>query len=185
MPWIEVIDETEADGELKSIYEKVSGKRGKVSNIMRIQSLNPKAMQAHLDLYLSLMFEDSGLTREQRELIGTAVSAANDCGYCITHHALALNHYWKDDERVQGFIGNYHTFKLPENERAMLDYAIKLTQTPASVTREDVETLRRYGFADEDILSINMITGYFNFVNRIVLGLGVEFTQEEAEGYKY
>lgn len=60
-----------------------------------------------------------------------------------------------------------------------------LTRSPAQVTRTDIEQLRRAGFSDEEILSINLIVSYFNFVNRVALGLGVEFTEEEAQGYRY
>ena len=185
MAWIDIIDETEAEGALKTIYGKISGNRGKVSNIMRAQSLNPKAMKAHLNLYLSLMFDPAGLTRERCELIGAAVSAANGCRYCTRHHAIALNHYWKDEKRIQQFIASYDSFELPENDQKMLDYAVKLTRSPERITRDDIEILRNAGFSDKDILDINLITSYFNLANRIALGLGVEFTQEEAEGYEY
>lgn len=186
MSWINEIDETEADGKLLEIYTKVKGSRGKVSNIMKVQSLNTDAMKAHLDLYLALMFRKGGnVSREQRELIGTAVSLANSCGYCIEHHAAALNFYWKDKDRLREFIENYQTFNLPENDRKVVDYAVKLTRSPSEITERDIETLRGAGFNDEDILRINMITAYFNFVNRVILGLGVEFSAEEVEGYKY
>jgi uncharacterized peroxidase-related enzyme len=185
MAWIKFIDEAGAKGDLKKLYEELSEKRGKVANIMRIQSLNPEAMKAHIDLYLSLMFTESGLTREQRELIGTVVSAVNNCQYCVQHHALALNHYWQDEERLKRFFRDYKSFELPDKERKMLDYAIKLTTDPHSIIEEDIRALHRVGFSDEDILNINMIISYFNFTNRIALGLGVKFTPEEVKGYKY
>jgi len=185
MPWIQVIDENSAEGELKEAYNRVSGSRGKISNVMRVQSLDPKSMSAHLDLYLSVMFGNVGISRERKEMIGVVVSAVNECEYCINHHAIALNHYWKDEDRVVGLAQNHLTFELPEKDRAMIDYAIKLTKTPASMTEGDVEKLWTVGFTDEEILNINMITGYFNFVNRLVLGLGVEFSESEAKGYKY
>jgi uncharacterized peroxidase-related enzyme len=142
-------------------------------------------MRGHLDLYLALMFAPSGLSREQRELIGTAVSVANRCLYCIKHHSLALNHYWKNEKRVGEFISNYDSFELPEKERRMIDYSLKLTRSPAAVNEADIESLRGAGFTDEDIVNINTIAAYFNFVNRIASGLGVRFTPEEAAGYKY
>ncbi len=57
---------------------------------------------------------------------------------------------------------------------AMLDYAVKLTKTPWEMAREDVEKLRKESFSDGAILDINQITGYYNFVNRLADGLGVE-----------
>ena len=61
----------------------------------------------------------------------------------------------------------------------------KLTKTPYEVNKEDVEELQKSGFTDENILNINLITSYFNFVNRIALGLGVEFSEDANIGYKY
>ncbi|MCP4228924.1 MAG: peroxidase-related enzyme [bacterium] len=185
MPWIKTLDEDSAEGELADLYAEIIEKRKKLSNIMTVQSLNPVAMRAHIDLYMSLMFSAGGLSRALRELIGVAVSSANECSYCISHHAAALAFYWKDRQKVERFAANPGTFELPTQSRAAVDYAIKLTESPNGVNQEDVRELREAGFDDEDILNINLITSYFNFVNRIVMGLGVEFSPEEVEGYNY
>lgn len=185
MTWIAQIDELEAQGLLKKIYEEVGGKRGKLSNIMKVQSLNPPAMKAHLELYMSIMFARSGISREDRELIATVVSSTNNCQYCKLHHVEALNHYWKDRQRIERFMDNYTSVDLPERTRAMLDYSVKLTASPSKIASVDIEQLRSSGFSDEDILNINLVTSYFNFVNRIAEGLGVEFSPEEIEGYNY
>ena len=185
MAWIKVIDEDEATGNLKRIYEKIKGKRGKVANIMKIHSLNPRSMETHLALYVNLMFGQSNLSREEREIIATVVSAANKCDYCKLHHGEALNYYWKNLEKVQAFMNDPLSFDVPERTKAMIKYAIKLTKTPEEVTEEDIKSLRTVGFSDRDILDIALITSYFNFVNRIALGLGVEFSPDEISGYKY
>jgi len=184
MPWISIKDEGEATGQLKEIYEELKGKRGKISNIMRVQSLNSGAMKAHLNLYINLMFGQSGLSRQEREMIAVVVSAANGCEYCVNHHAESLNHYWKDSERIQQFIKDFNSLELAERTSQMLNYAVKLTKTPKGVNRADVDALHECGFSDEDILNINLIVSYFNFVNRIANGLGVESTPEEMRGYK-
>lgn len=184
MPWISIIDDKEATGELKEIYEEIKGKRGKIANIMKVHSLHPHAMKAHMDLYITLMFGKSGLTREERELIAVVVSATNGCEYCVNHHAEALNHYWKDIEKVQKLIQDFKSLELPERTLRMLEYAVKLTKTPKEINRADIDALRECVFSDEDILNINLIVSYFDFVNRIALGLGVEFTPEEVREYK-
>jgi uncharacterized protein YciW len=66
----------------------------------------------------------------------------------------------------------------------MIYYVIKMTKTPGQITQDDIDALRDTGYSDEDILNINLIMSYFNFVNRIALGLGVEYSDEEAKGYK-
>lgn len=117
-------------------------------------------------------------------MIAVVVSAANECGYCITHHAEALNNYWKDEEKVRLAIESPGSLDLPDKTRRMVEYAVKMTKNPGQVNQGDVDSLREAGYSDEDILNINLILSYFNFVNRIALGLGVEYSEEEARGYK-
>jgi uncharacterized peroxidase-related enzyme len=185
MAWINTIDEKEAKGELKEIYERIKEKRGKISNIMKVHSLNPKTMKYHLELYLNLMFGDSNLSRELRELIAVVVSAANNCEYCMVHHGEALSHFLKDKNQLEKAIKNFATAKFPKKVKKMLEYVYKLTKTPDKIKKADIEVLHKSGFSDKDILEINLITGYFNFVNRIASGLGVEYTPKEVKGYKY
>jgi len=185
MPWIHVIEEEDADEKLKAAYGKIKGARGKVANILKIHSLKPDTMLAHEELYLTLLFRNSGLSREEREIIATVVSVANKCEYCIQHHAEALNHYWEDRERIDRLILDPSTANLTAREQAIVLYAVKLTQCASNMQEQDIDALRQAGFSDEDILSINLIASYFNFVNRIALGLGVEFSEEEVKGYNY
>jgi uncharacterized peroxidase-related enzyme len=185
MSWIQVIEKDEASEKLKEIYNEISDKRGKLSNIMKVQSLNPDAMKKHMEIYLTLMFGSSNLSREDRELIAVVVSSLNNCDYCVNHHAKALNHYWKDDKKIQSLIENYKSIDISEKKRNMLDYVDKLTKKPMEVKKTDLDILKDSGYSDEDILNINLITCYFNFVNRIALGLGVELSYDEISGYKY
>jgi len=185
MAWIETISETEATGELKAVYDDILSSRGKMSNIMRIHSLNPPTMKAHIDLYMATVFGRMKVKRSERELIATMVSATNKCPYCITHHAEALMHYWKDRSRIDRVINDFRSANLSERELAMVVYAVKLTGSPSEMCEEDVEALRVAGFSDRDVLDINLIASYFNFVNRIALGLGVTFSDEEMAGFKY
>ena len=185
MAWIQTIEKKEANGELSDLYKDLIKKRGKLSNIIKIQSLNPAALQAHMALYMSIMFQKSGLKRKERELIAVVVSGMNKCNYCIQHHAEALNYYWKNDNKIQKVFKNYSSSGLSNRQLAILDYSVKLTRTPNALEETSINKLRNTGFPDEDILNINLITSYFNFVNRIVLGLGVEFMTNEVSGYKY
>lgn len=185
MSWIKIIEENEATGELAEIYQDIIRKRGKLSNIMKIHSLNPQSMKDHMNLYIHLMFGKSGLSRSERELIGVVVSSTNQCQYCIHHHAEALLFYWKDERKIQSLIENFREVDLTERERAIAEYAEALTLSPSTMNETHILQLRKAGFTDEEILDINLITSYFNFVNRIVMGLGVEFNYEEMRGYKY
>jgi len=185
MAWIREIDEDDAEGLLKEIYGEVAEKRGKAANILKVHSLRPEALRAHLDLYMATVLGDSKLSREERELIAVVVSSLNRCGYCTLHHREALQSYWHDRESVDDVIRDFHSVGLPPRLQAMLEYAEKLTRGPHLVQEKDVEALRDAGFDDQDVLDIALITSYFNFVNRIALGLGVDVSPEEVAGYQY
>jgi uncharacterized peroxidase-related enzyme len=184
MTWIQFIKEDEATGELVQIYNQIKNKRGKVSNIMKIQSLNPNIMKNHMDLYVNLMFGKSGLSREEREFIAVVVSVINNCEYCIKHHSESLNHYWKDRNKLDKFVKDFNSIEISIKLQNILEFIFKLTENPSYVRENDIESLRNTGFSDKDILDITLITSYFNFVNRIALGLGVEFNSDEIKGYK-
>ncbi len=131
---------------------------------------------------MAVMFGPSGLSRAECEMIAVVISVADQCPYCIQHHSAALRHYWKDDDKLATFIDDYRSIDLTPKMEAVLDYAFKLTTTPHAMVEADVQRLRNCGLADEDILTINPIASYFNFVNRS--GLGVAFTPDEVEGYQ-
>lgn len=185
MAFIKVIDEALAVGKLKEVYDDIAKSRGKLSNIMKIHSLHPDAMVKHMDLYKSIMFGKSNLSRELKEMIAVVVSVANKCEYCINHHAEALNFYWKNREKVELLISDFRSIETEPEVRLLLDYADKLTTTPNQISQPIIDELKSSGWRDEDILSVNLIISYFNFVNRIALGLGVEFSEEEVKGYNY
>lgn len=184
MAWIRQIDESQAEGPLRQIYASLIKQRGKVANIMRVQSLDPTSIEAHMALYLHLMFGSHNLGRREREMIAVSVSATNSCAYCVRHHTEALRHYEHDVAVLEALAAGYRRADLAPPLCAMLAYVVKLTRTPSAVTEEDVRELREAGFADEEILRINLIAAYFNFVNRVALGLGVEFNDDEVFGYK-
>lgn len=185
MPFIKIIDEVNADGKLKEVYEDIISSRGKLSNIMKIHSLNPDAMIKHMELYKTIMFGKSNLSRELKEMIAVVVSVANKCDYCINHHAEALNFYWKNKERLNQFINDFRSIEVKPEISSLLEYANDLTSFPDKITQAKVDKLKSHGWSDEDILLTNLIISYFNFVNRIALGLGVEFSEDEVSGYKY
>ena len=184
MSWIDEVDVAAADGQLEAIYAELVAKRGKISNILKVHSLNPEALQNHLDLYMTLMFGESGLSRAEREAIGVVVSAANDCAYCVNHHAEALRRYIKDDETLEMLTSADGLETLEPRLSNIVRYAEKLTSAPAAMTEVDLGELRAVGLDDRDILDLALVTAYFNFVNRIAMSLGVEFTPDEATGYK-
>ena len=184
MSWINEVDEVDADAKLKPIYDDLIKSRGKIANILKVHSLNPDALKSHLDLYMSIMFSKSGLSRKERECIAVVVSRADNCEYCVHHHAESLSRYIRDEELLNQIKKDYTQANLPERLMAICHYAQKLTVHPGHQSSEDLKHLKSFGLSDKDLLDTTLIVAYFNFVNRIALGLGVAFSLDELSGYK-
>lgn len=81
MAWIKTIDEKQAEGVLRRVYDGAMQRAGRVFNILKIQSQNPPVLRSSMALYSDIMKADSPLTRAQREMLAVVVSKANDCYY--------------------------------------------------------------------------------------------------------
>ncbi len=185
MAKIKIIQPEEAEGKLKEIYNSLAKDRGKIAEVHKIQSLNPHSIIAHMDLYKVIMFKKSSLSRLQREMLGVVTSKANYCEYCQVHHAEAVNFYWKDWKKTNQLRKDYSLVELSKKEKLLCDYATLLTQNPIeSVKQKQVELMQKEGLTDQEILDATLVISYFNFVNRIVLSLGVEL-EENPGGYEY
>ena len=169
-----------AQGELAEIYRAIASARGGVAEIHRAQSLNPRALRAHLDLYRAVVFQRSTLSRLARERIAVVVSAANRCAYCVAHRSEALRRLG-DDPSVVDALGRS---ELPESlgpaDLAPLRWARMGALEPERASDSQVETLRAHGFDDRAILDAALTIAYFSFVNRLTLLLGVAIEPDYA-----
>ena len=174
MAWIEIVTPERAEGPLAELYRAISGARGGVAEVHQVQSLNPKAMAAHLELYKAVVFQRSSLSRRQRERIGVVVSATNACPYCVAHHGQALRALGEDPAVADALErGDVDAAPLEAADRALLAYAARVTARAASANEDDLHALRGLGFDDRALLDAALTIGYFCFVNRLVLTLGV------------
>lgn len=186
MPYINVIEPEEAEGKLKEIYNDILNKRGKLAEVHKIQSLNPESIVRHMDFYMTIMFGKSPLKRYQREMMAVVVSAANKCEYCCKHHGAALENFWQDASKVDQLQQDYTSLNLSPLDYLLCEYAIALTREPETMAKSRYDNkLREQGLSDRAILDATMVVSYFNFVNRMVLGLGVQVEEDEGKGYKY
>ncbi|MEP6691740.1 MAG: peroxidase-related enzyme [Gemmatimonadaceae bacterium] len=151
-------------------------------NVIRIHGVHSRVMKHHFDLHAELMRGPGPLSRFQRELIALTVSAANGCGYCVEQHVAGLRRImrvegWRDADQ-EGFVAaltkNYTLAPLAPADRAMLDYAVKLSRGSSMVTADDIRKLRAARFDDRGIHDICALAAYFAFANRVADGLGVE-----------
>jgi len=174
MAWIPMIQEDKAEAELKEWYDKLREPWGGVDNIMKIHSLNFNTLKGHYELYLSAMKGTKDLSYKQREMIAVVVSNVNQCHYWIIHHGAGLRKITNDDEFVKQFVKDYKTSPISDQDKKMLDYAVKLSLEPWNMGEADVQELRDAGFSNPGILDIAHVTGYYAYVNRLADGLGVE-----------
>ncbi len=188
MAYIEVIQHEEAEGRLKEIYDGLVKKRGKLAEVHKIQSLNPESIMNHMDLYMTVMFGKSPLKRYQREMMAVIVSVSNNCEYCQVHHGHALNYFWKDTGKVALLRDDFLKVDLNEVDMRLCWLAKELTVNPGANNHQSahLEPLKKLGLDDRAILDATLVIAYFNFVNRIVLGLGIELEEDgQDDGYKF
>lgn len=185
MTWIKCTDPKKATGRTKEVFDRIMKERGHIANIFLAQSLDPDVLESHLDLYVNLMIEPGPLTREEREMIAVIVSAANRSAYGAVHHSEALETVEKDPDALYKLAKEFATKHESPRHKALLAYAAKLTLDPKEVTEDDIKDLHDTGITDEEILRANLIASYFNFSNRVALGLGVELEEGKARTYKY
>jgi uncharacterized peroxidase-related enzyme len=113
------------------------------------------------------MLAPSGLSKLEREMIAVAVSSHNRCYYCLAAHGAAVRALSGDPALGELMVMNYRAARLSKRQRAMLDFAVTLTDKPWAVEEADREALRRAGFTDRDIWDIAAVTAFYNMSNRI------------------
>jgi uncharacterized peroxidase-related enzyme len=175
MPFIDTIEPSEAEGELADLYRRVGNPDGTLDRVMQIHGLNPESLRTHFEMYAAAMHRASPLSRLERELVAVVVSRLNGCAYCLRHHLAGLKRHLPETRHRQADdLATGRLTPLDDREQALVAYATKLTTDPREIDRDDIERLRRAGLDDRAILDLAQVVSYFAYVNRIVLGLGVE-----------
>jgi uncharacterized peroxidase-related enzyme len=152
---------------MEAYFAKCQEKLGFVPNVLAAYAFDMAKLEAFVAMYNDLMLAPSGLSKLEREMIAVAVSAANRCYYCLVAHGAAVRALSGDPALGELMVMNYRAARLSKRQRAMLDFAAKLTVEPWAVEEPDREALRRAGFADRDIWDIAAVAGFFNMSNRV------------------
>ncbi len=178
MAWISRIKKEDAEGLLKTLYKGVQTTEGHIDNILQVHSLRPRTLKGHLELYkAALHSKPNALSPRERELVGVTVSQLNGCSYCVAHHTAGMARHVGSqalaEELALAAIGEAESNEITERERAMCDYAKKLTLSPHLMKEDDLAAMRAAGLDDAAILDVNQIAAYFAYANRTVNGLGV------------
>jgi uncharacterized peroxidase-related enzyme len=151
-------------------FDVCMDKLGMVPNVLRAYAFDIDKLNAFTAMYNDLMLGDSTLSKLEREMIAVAVSAVNKCYYCLVAHGAAVRQLSGDPALGEALVMNYRVAPLTPKQRAMLDFAVKLTRESASVEEADRQTLRDAGFSDRDIWDIASVAGFFNMTNRVASG---------------
>lgn len=177
MSWIKTIDFDKAEGKLKSLYKRVKGPDNNVDNVLKIHSLRPHTLEGHMVLYKAVLHHSGNtLPKWYLEALGCYVSNLNNCAYCLDHHFAGFQRLLGDVAKSQQFLEAVKNDSLD----SFLDskfasgtlYAKKLTLNVQGIIEQDFITLKEKGFSEGEILEINQVVSYFNYVNRSVIGLG-------------
>lgn len=185
--WITMIGDDEAGPELREVLDLARTPHGTVDNVMRVHSLRPNTMRGHVILYRAALHDDANtIPTWLQEVVSSWVSTLNACPYSFANHWANAAHLIGDAERAEAIRAALEA-RAPESvfegrELAMLRYAEKLTLRPGEMAEADVAALREAGLDDGEILEVNQIVGYFNYVNRLLNGLGVT-TDGDVIGY--
>jgi uncharacterized peroxidase-related enzyme len=157
-----------SEPDIQKYFDKCMEKIGFVPNVIRGYAARPARWRAFVTMYHALMDkEGSKLSPLEREMIAVVVSAVNRCYYCLVAHGHAVRKLSGDPELGEMLVMNYRVAKLSKRQRAMLDFAWKLTETPWLVEEPDREALRAAGFSEEEIWDIGEVAGFYNFSNRM------------------
>lgn len=181
MPATDRFPHPELDDMPDDIRERIVAIRdqaGFIPNVLLALARRPAEFRAFLSYNDALMEKDGGLSKAEREMIVVAVSSVNKCSYCVTGHGAILRVLTKNPFISDQVASNYLKADITPRERAILDFAIKVTQEAHAVGDEDFETLRRHGLDDEDAWDITGIAGFFGLSNRLANVLNMRCNEE-------
>lgn len=177
MSWIKTISFEAAEGKLKRLYKRVKGPDHNVDNVLKIHSLRPHTLEGHMVLYKAVLHHSGNtLPKWYLEALGCYVSHLNNCEYCLEHHFSGFQRLLNDNAKSNQFLKAVKNDTLDsffdEKFTSGAAYAKKLTLNVQGIIEKDFTTLKKSGFSEGEILEINQVTSYFNYVNRSVIGLG-------------
>ena len=145
----------------------VSEKTGFIPNIFLALAHRPDEFRAFFAYHDALMEKDGGLTKGEREMIVVATSGLNQCIYCVVAHGAVLRLREKNPLLADQLATNYRKADISRRQRAMLDYAVKVSLKPYEISESDLNLLEKQGFSEDDVWDIGAISSFFALSNRL------------------
>ncbi|WP_027132944.1 peroxidase-related enzyme [Geminicoccus roseus] len=146
---------------------KVQEKSGFIPNVFLMLAYRPDEFRAFMAYHDALMDKEGGLSKAEREMIVVAVSAANQCQYCVVAHGAILRIRARNPLIADQVTANYRKADITPRQRAMLDFALKVTRQAEAVDEADSAALRGHGFGEDEIWDIAAIAAFFGMSNRL------------------
>ena len=161
------------DDDIQKYLQICTENLGMVPNVLAAYTAKPKKFRPFTKVYNQLMLDEqeTQLSKLEREMIAVVVSSANRCYYCLVAHGQAVRELSNDPQLGEMMVMNYKVAQVSKRQRAMLDYAWRLTKAPFEIDDSDRDALRQAGFNDGDIFDITDVVGFFNYTNRMAHGL--------------
>jgi uncharacterized peroxidase-related enzyme len=156
----------------------VQEKSGFVPNVFLTLAYRPDEFRAFFSYHDALMDKDSGLTKAEREMIVVATSSANQCHYCVVAHGAILRIRAKNPQIADQIAVNYRKADITPRQRAMLDFAMKVSRAAEEISEQDFADISRHGFSDDDIWDIAAISAFFALSNRMANVTGMRPNDE-------
>ena len=157
----------EMPDDVRSVIEESRGKLGFIPNVFLAYAKRPEHFRAFMHYHDLLMKGPSGLSRAEREAIVVAVSAENDCLYCVTAHGAALRILGKDPLVADQIATNWRTADLTPRLRAILSFASRVNEPGFVAGDKELAELKAVGLTDDDTWDIASVAGFFGFSNRM------------------
>jgi uncharacterized peroxidase-related enzyme len=177
MAFLSMVSEAEAaaarpDEVVKHLYARLQDEKGTVLDFWKAQACCPDAIDAQVAMHGSVM-RDRGFEQRFKEQLGVVVSGLNTSSYCVALHMELLRQMGIEKPIGRKLATDYEHAPVGEREKALFRFADKLTQRPGDVTEDDVRALLGAGYTEAQVTEAVIAISWFNFLNRISLGLGL------------
>jgi uncharacterized peroxidase-related enzyme len=169
---------SQLDPDLQKYFGVCDQRIGFVPNVLAAYTFDQAKLRTFIGMYNDLMLGESVLSKLEREMIAVVVSSANRCYYCQVAHGQAVRELSGDPALGELLVMNYRAAKLPRRQRAMLDFAHRMTVEPAEFGDADRAALRKAGFKDRDIWDIAAVASFFNMTNRMATAIDMMPNEE-------
>jgi uncharacterized peroxidase-related enzyme len=174
MAWIETVPWERSEGQLRAAYDWQAASLGEPAEFTMLGSLYPAIVEERLRLYRAVEACPSGLSPIERQAAALVASSINGTAHCASGLRLKLTSLGLADDVIEAIAADPANVETGEQRLdTILAHAVKLTARPTEMAESDVEELRAVGLSDLDVLDLNNMVAYYNYINRVVNGLGV------------